>query len=224
MKYILYAAFLLFPLAASAQSIELKGFGGVMMNTKSSYAAFGHDDFSQPNALAGIGAAFRKGHFEYGLSLSYRRYSFKKTGKFISADEFDPVTGYIPQGVTPVETTVVYTEPAFAIAPVFNYHFGKGRVDWYAGVSPAFIRYTLASPTDKHFKLSEGANGWSAEGQVGGTYALTSRFRVFGELHGGYVHIPYMKRSDVGFWNLGINAGVQLRVWEKQAPSASLAE
>ena len=225
MKRLASIFLLILPRMLSAQAVDIRGFGGIMMNTKTDHPLFeNYEPFSRLNAGGGIGASYRSGQFEFGIKLDYRRYSFIDKKVLLFADDFDPVTGFANPLKPPVETTIVRKEPAIAIAPVFNYHFGKSRFDWYAGLSPAFVRYTIVSPSHKDFKLSEGVNGWSVEAQVGAAYEILPRLRAFAELNGGYVRMPYFGKDDARIWAAGMNLGVQFRVWEKAAAGPAVAE
>jgi hypothetical protein len=212
---------LILPQMLSAQAVDIRGFGGIMMNTKTDNPLFErYQSFSRLNAGGGIGASYRRGRLEFGIKLDYRRYSFVDKTVLRFADDFDPATGFTHSLKPPVETTIVRKEPAIAIAPVFNYHFGKSRLGWYAGLSPAFVRYTMVSPAHKDFKLSEGINGWSVDAQAGAAYEILPRLRAFAEISGGYVRMPYFTRKETSMWAAGMNLGMQFRVWEKAAGPA----
>lgn len=222
MKRFVLLCFLVLPEILAAQVIDIRGFGGFMMNSKTDNPAFErYEALSKLNAGGGFGAGYRSGRLEFGIKLEYRRYSFVDKRFLMFAEQFNPQMGFPNPNNPPVEVTTIRKEPAFAIAPVFNYHFGKSKLDWYAGLSPAFIRYTAVAPTDRKFRMSQGVNGWSVEGQIGAAYQVLPRLRAFAELNGGYVRMPYFSKSDARIWAAGMNLGLQFRVWEKKTGGQS---
>lgn len=217
MRHIVLVLLLLGTQPAHAQSLDLRGFGGLMMNSGTYQSTYNYER-SKLNALGGIGASYRAGRFEYGLNLAYRRYSFQKMLRF--ADQFDPVTS-LPLSGSGNFKTFTFKEPALALAPVVNYHFGNGRLDWYAGLSPAYVRYTMVVPTDRNFDLSKGINGFSIDAQMGCSYEVIPRLRIFGELSGGSVWIPYFMAEQTRFYNAALNLGGQFRLWERRPGTAA---
>lgn len=216
MYRLLLAVLLAAPVCANAQSLDLRGFGGVMMNSGTYQSTYGYEH-SKLNALGGLGASYRAGRLDYGLNLSYRRYSFTKTIRY---SEFDPATGYEVPG-SAVTREAVFKEPAFAIAPSVNYHFGKRKPDWYAGLSPAYIRYLSVSPTSKQFQLSYGSNGFSLDARLGCNYEFIPRLRGFAEVTAGSVWMPFYRSKQQRFFNAGLNVGAQFRVWERSSKTAA---
>jgi len=226
MKCLALLILLLSPELLAAQAVDVRGFGGMMMNTRTDHPGFTTDKLmSGVNAGGGIGASYRCGRLEFGIKLDYRSYSFIRSNTaLIFSNEFNPQTGFPNPKNPPVEKTVIRKEPALAIAPVFNYHFGKSKLDWYTGLSPAFIRYTGVASTDRSFKASQGANGWSVEAQVGAACHVLPRLKAFAEVSGGYVRIPYFGRNETGLWAAGLNIGAQFRVWENATAAPAAVE
>lgn len=219
MKHLLYLLVLILPHLASAQSLSVHGFGGVMLNSATSG---GYDRYqsSKLNPVAGIGASYRDDRFEYGLSVSYRRFSFQKTLRF--EYEFDPMTGkHIPG--TGYDRAFLFRQSAITVAPLLNYHFGAGRFDWYAGVSPAYVRFADGPSPVKGSSWKGGSSGILAQGQLGLSYTVLPKIRCFAELGGGSVWMPVGIAGTMQFWTSSLSLGAQFQVWQKKTASTTPA-
>lgn len=205
-RHIIAVLLLLGPALAGAQAIEVKAFGGLMMNsgTGPSIYNYGHSGL---NALGGVGIGFRRESLEYGLAIGARGYSFRKTVRF--ADAFNPVTGISTPGSV---EEIRLREPALAIGPVVNYHFGGAKLGWYAGLSPAYLMYDVLRKSGGKPPKSESIDGFSIEGQFGCTYNLLTDLRCFAEVSGGTAWLPYFMARSTRFWMGSVNVGAAFRI------------
>src|ERR1044072_3217092 len=124
------------PFIASAQSWHLIASGGAMWNSATSNPT-PYEKSSTIGGTAGIGVSYQKNHLEYGLMLGYRHYSLQTEGDLMFEEDCNPATGY----GTLTHVKFIVGMPALYAAPFVNYHFGSKKFDWYAGLSPAYLRF-----------------------------------------------------------------------------------
>ena len=158
--------------------------GGVVLNTATSNSGRGELPPSHAGGVAGVQVGYRSGHWEYGLSSSFRRYSVRIEKALKFEDQFDPLTGYS----TGEDVIYDWTEtlPAITIAPFVARHFGKGRADWYAGVSAGYaimLQEQVGMKESHEYIRTKGyKNGVTAGLRAGLAYPLGKHLSVTGEL------------------------------------------
>jgi len=167
------------PCLVSAQSWNIMAGGGGLWNSKSSRPT----EFERSSPLSGIGflglSYLSKKGWEAGLRGGYRRYAFKHEGDYIFEEDFNPLTGYAT--TTTHHLKSVFNMPALAIAPFVKRHFGKGRMDFYVGLSPAYLRFIGPKVTDSAGNSArlQGANGYGLDVQTGAAFRITRGFQLF---------------------------------------------
>jgi hypothetical protein len=122
------------PMMAHSQSLRVYAGGGLIVNTTTNDGYGLEEKVAFPSGGAGqLAVGYCKGKWEYGLGVSYRRYSIRHYGTLYFEDEFDPLTGFTNKRGWPAD--VREKLPCIAATPFVNRHFTSGRTDLYGGVS-----------------------------------------------------------------------------------------
>ena len=185
--------------------------GGGLWNSRSSRPTL-HEQSSPLGGIGFLGLSYLwENRWEAGLRVGYRRYAHTHEGNYFFEEDFNPITGLAT--TTGHHMKFVEKMPAWAIAPFVNRHFGKGKMDFYAGLSPAYLRFIGPKVTDStgYSTRLKGANGYGLDVQAGAAFRITPGFQLFAEGAGGIVNTPsYLERANI--FTASLTLGMNLRM------------
>lgn len=178
--------------AKKAHSLSIGINAGACWNTRPSNGS--KDDKSGvAGSIAGLGLYYRiNNHWEVGAAADYRILSIRSFDRLRFEEDFDPATGTYVHDESYYHKTVYY--PAIAGKLLVNYHFSKGKLDAYAGVSAGYLSIMKEQANDRNplmWKIYSGANSFVPGVHLGANYPLSSRLSLNAQVGGEAVFISH---------------------------------
>ena len=195
------------PHVSAAQSWKVVAKAGALWNSRSSMPVT--NEHSSPlNAMGAVGASYRYGKWESGLTVGLYSFASRLKGDFVFGP--NPANG---QMVTEYHA---FTQrmPAVVFMPYLNRYFDTGKVSWYVGIAPAYVSFM--NPLIYEHALLEhktpGTSGFALEVHGGRTRRLSEGIAVFGEASVGIINKPgFYGRVNMMYLSLALGLHIGLR-------------
>jgi len=194
------------PGICAAQSWNAVVKAGALWNSRST-GPVTNEHSSPLNAMGAVGASFRQGPWEDGMTVGLYSFAFRLKGDFVFGP--NPANGQMVTKYHKFTTRV----PAIVLMPFLNKHFDTGTHSWYAGIAPAYVSFINPVLYDHGLPQHKavGSNGYGVQVQGGRSYRLSEGFSFFSEAATGVVNMPgFVGRRTMMY--LSLSVGILLGV------------